>query len=359
MINNLFNPQGFYWFVGVVESRRDPEKSGRCQVRIFGDHTSNKEALPTKDLPWAIPMTSIDSASISGKGKSPLGPVEGSWVVGFYLDGPDKQLPMMIGTVSSHSLPSNMVFKKTKERKEITNPQEEIILKQTEEYPNTPPPVRKPVDGWGLGKTSEKYESGGRGPGVINDYNGKAAGDYGGASYGCYQFASYLPPIMPNGKSRKSATNSPLANYIRNSRFKEKLLGLKPATQEFDAAWRQIAKEHSVEFKEDQHQFIKRNYYDVMVSNLKRCGIDLSGYGPAVQDLIWSSAVQFGPGKTSLFTVPLQGKSNLTEADVVSLVSEYKLGNVDKLFASSDSSQRNGVSNRFASEKKDLLKMIT
>ena len=359
MINNLYNPQGFYWFFGVVESRRDPLKSGRCQVRIFGDHTSNKESLPTKDLPWAIPMGPIHSASISGKGTTPLGPVEGTWVVGFYIDGPDKQIPMMIGTVGSHALPSELVYDQKKDRKEITNPQEEQIIKQTEEYPNTPPPVRKPVAGWELGKTSEKYESGGRGPGVINDYNGKSSGDYGGASYGCYQFASYLPPIMPNGKSRKSAVNSPLANYIKNSRFKEKLLGLKPATAEFDTVWKQIAKEHTDEFREDQHEFIKRNYYNVMVSNLKRSGIDLSNYGPAVQDLIWSSAVQFGPGKTSLFTVPLQGKSNLTEADIVSLVSDYKLGNVDKLFASSDSSQRNGVSNRFASEKKDLLKMIT
>lgn len=359
MINNLYGSQGFYWFLGCVENRHDPMKSGRCQVRIFGDHTSNKELLPTKDLPWAIPMTPINSASISGKGTSPLGPLEGTWVIGWYLDGPDKQLPMMIGTISSHSLPENAVFTGTRERPITTNPQEEIIREHVEENPNSPPPVRKPVDGWNLGKTSEKYESGGRGPGVINDYNGKSAGDYGGASYGSYQFASFLPPIMPSGKSRKSAVNSPLANYIKVSRFKGKLLGLKPATQEFDNVWKQIAKDNPVEFKEDQHEYIKKNYYDVMVSNLKRSGVDISEYGPAVQDLIWSSAVQFGPGKTSLFTNPLKGKSNLTEADIVSLVSDYKLGNVNSLFASSDESQRKGVANRFSSEKRDLLKMIT
>ncbi|HFO7914780.1 TPA: hypothetical protein ACHK1J_005692, partial [Escherichia coli] len=36
---------------------------------------------------------------------------------------------------------------------------------------------------WPLGKTSERYESGGRGPGVIS--SGK--GDHGGVSYGMYQ----------------------------------------------------------------------------------------------------------------------------------------------------------------------------
>lgn len=359
MINNLYNPQGFYWFVGVVESRRDPLKAGRCQVRIFGDHTSSKEELPTKDLPWAIPMMPISSASISGKGSSPIGPLEGTWVVGWYLDGPDKQQPMMIGTISSHSLPGNHTFKDIRSRDPLTNPQEEVIRKQVEENPNSPPPVRKPVSGWSLGKTSEKYESAGKGAGVINDYNGKSSGDYGGASYGCYQFASYLPPIMPNGKSRKSAAGSPLVNYMRVSRFKNQLLGLKPATPEFDEVWKKLAKDYPTEFKDDQHEYIKRNYYDVMVSNLKRSGIDLRNYGPAVQDLIWSTAVQLGPGKTSVFVTPLAGKSNLTEADVVSLVNDYKINNVSALFASSTPDMQRGVAKRYASEKKDLLGMIT
>lgn len=359
MIENLYNAHGFYWFVGVVESRADPLKAGRCQVRIFGDHTANKEELPTKDLPWAIPMMPITSASMSGKGSAPLGPIEGTWVVGWYLDGPDKQIPMMVGTISASSIPVELTQAQTKERPTITNPTEEEIRKQAEQNPNSPTPTRKSVDGWELGKTSEKYESGGRGPGVINDYNGKAAGDYGGASYGCYQLASYLPPLLQNGKSRPSAANSPLVRYIRESRFKNKLLGLKPATSEFDAAWKSIAQEHPEEFRLDQHDYIKKNYFDVLMSNLKRCGVDLSGYGPAVQDLIWSTAVQLGPGKTEVFVTPLKGKSNLSEADIVSMVSDYKLSKVPTLFASSNDSIKQGVTKRYASEKQDLLKIIT
>lgn len=357
MIQNLYNSQGFFWWVGVVENRMDTLKSGRCQVRIFGDHTSNKEELPTKDLPWAIPMNPINSATISGKGVSPIGPVEGTWVVGWYLDGPDKQMPMMIGTIGSSSLP--LTYSKPKERPTVSNPAREEIEEKIEKTPDVPVPARKPVSGWELGKTSEKYESGGRGPGVINDYNGKSAGDFGGASYGCYQLASYLPPVMPSGKSRNSATNSPLVRYIRESRFKSKLLGTNPATKEFDEIWKGIAKEYPAEFKEDQHNYIKKNYYDVLLSNLRRCGLDLAGYGPAVQDLIWSTAVQLGPGKTEVFTTPLKGKSNLSEADIVGLVSDYKKDRVPALFASSNSNIKQGVVNRYISEKKDLLTMIT
>ena len=359
MIENLYNAQGFYWFFGVVENRNDPLKAGRCQIRIFGDHTANKEELPTKDLPWAIPMMPITSASISGKGTSPLGPIEGTWVVGWYLDGPDKQIPMMIGTIAASSIPNEITQTQTKERPTLTNPTEEETKTNIEKNPNVPVPARKPVTGWSLGKTSEEFESGKRGPGVINEYNGKASGDLGGASYGLYQLASNLPPVMPSGKMRKSAASSTLVSYIRQSRFKNKLLGLKPATPEFDAVWKQIAKEYPEEFREDQHEFIKKTHYDVMLSNLKRCGLDLSGYGPSVQDLIWSTAVHIGPGATSVFVEPLKGKSNLSEADIVSLVSEFKRNNVHKYFKSSDAKLQASLSNRFVKEKDKLLKLIT
>ena len=357
MINNLYNVQGFFWFVGVVENRNDPLRAGRCQVRIFGDHTSDKEQLPTADLPWAIPMLPITSASISGKGQSPVGPVEGTWVVGWYLDGPDKQMPMMVGTVSATSISPELVYAESKSKEPLTNPVERDAERKIEE--GGTPTIRKDVEGWKLGQTSEKYESGGRGPATINDYNGKAAGDYGGASYGTYQIASYLPPIMPSGKARASAAHSPMVAFIKSSRFKHRLDGLRPGTKEFDDEWKAIAKEYPKEFADDQHAYIEKNYYSVLLSNLRRSGLDLSKYGPSVQDLVWSTAVQLGPSKTSVFLVPLKGKANLTEADIVSLVSNYKIQSVDLLFSSSTAKIREGVASRFSKEKKDLLALIT
>jgi predicted chitinase len=99
MNDNIFARDGFYWWIGVVEDRNDPEKIGRCRVRILGYHIDNKEVLPTGDLPWAVPMQPITSAGISGKGSAPIGPLEGSWVIGFFMDGKDKQQPMILGTM--------------------------------------------------------------------------------------------------------------------------------------------------------------------------------------------------------------------------------------------------------------------
>ncbi len=90
---------GFTWFVGVVEDRNDPKFLGRVRVRCLGLHTDNLEKLPTADLPWAHPMNPITSATISGVGQTPLGPVEGTWVVGFFSDGEDAQQPIIVGTL--------------------------------------------------------------------------------------------------------------------------------------------------------------------------------------------------------------------------------------------------------------------
>ena len=90
---------GFQWFVGVVEDRQDPQKLGRVRVRCLGYHTENNEKLPTQNLPWAHPMNPITSATVSGVGQTPLGPVEGTWVVGFFQDGADAQTPIVMGTL--------------------------------------------------------------------------------------------------------------------------------------------------------------------------------------------------------------------------------------------------------------------
>jgi hypothetical protein len=99
MQQNFMGKDGFTWFVGVVEDRQDPQKIGRVRVRCLGYHTEVHEDLKTEDLPWAHPMNPITSATISGIGQTPLGPVEGTWVVGFFQDGTDAQTPIIMGTL--------------------------------------------------------------------------------------------------------------------------------------------------------------------------------------------------------------------------------------------------------------------
>ena len=44
-------------------------------------------------------MNPITSATVSGLGQTPLGPVEGTWVVGFFSDAGEAQQPIIMGTL--------------------------------------------------------------------------------------------------------------------------------------------------------------------------------------------------------------------------------------------------------------------
>jgi hypothetical protein len=94
MRNNFIGLNGFIWWVGVVENRAGDELGiGRCQIRIFGWHTDDTSALPTKDLPWAHPMYPINNS------KSFSQPKVGDWIVGFFMDGESGQFPIMMGVL--------------------------------------------------------------------------------------------------------------------------------------------------------------------------------------------------------------------------------------------------------------------
>lgn len=90
-MENFIGKDGFNWWIGVVESRMDPLNMGRCQVRIFGYHTENKQLIPTADLPWA-PCLSAPNAAHSFST-----PKEGDYVIGFFADGVSGQNPTIMG----------------------------------------------------------------------------------------------------------------------------------------------------------------------------------------------------------------------------------------------------------------------
>ena len=95
----------FTWFTGVVEDRFDPEELNRVRVRCFGYHTEDKSAIDTEDLPWATVMMPTTASGTSGIGDTPHGLMEGSWVVGFFRDGPSAQDPIIMGSVASKNSP--------------------------------------------------------------------------------------------------------------------------------------------------------------------------------------------------------------------------------------------------------------
>jgi len=97
--NYFMGMDGFVWFTGVVEDRNDPSKLGRVKVRCLGLHTESKVDIPTEDLPWAHVMQSTNNPSMQGLGNTPTFLVEGTWVVGFFLDAVEKQQPLIMGTL--------------------------------------------------------------------------------------------------------------------------------------------------------------------------------------------------------------------------------------------------------------------
>ena len=90
---NFAGKDGFVWWVGAIENRVDPLAIGRCQVRIFGWHSSNKLKVPTGDLPWAHPMYPLNASKMFSA------PEVGDWIVGFFLDGENGQQPVMMGVL--------------------------------------------------------------------------------------------------------------------------------------------------------------------------------------------------------------------------------------------------------------------
>lgn len=101
------NGGGFYWFHGVIEDVMDPMQLGRVRVRCIGYHTDDRGLLPTSSLPWALcllPTTSpstIGAGNLKGIGQSATGMVPGTWVIGFFRDGPSAQDPIILGSIAS------------------------------------------------------------------------------------------------------------------------------------------------------------------------------------------------------------------------------------------------------------------
>ena len=96
---------GFTWWVGQVEATANDEENNkggyRCKVRIVGEHTSNKESLPTKKLQWATTIMPANVPYMPGNiGGGNSGLVKGCWVIGFYLDN-DKQKPIIMGSIGT------------------------------------------------------------------------------------------------------------------------------------------------------------------------------------------------------------------------------------------------------------------
>ncbi len=94
--SNFIGNNDFVWWLGTVLNADDPAKLGRVKVSILGFH--KRDEIPT-NLPWAHVILPGDSAGSNGVGSAGNQLKAGSFVAGFFLDYPDCQQPVIIGTL--------------------------------------------------------------------------------------------------------------------------------------------------------------------------------------------------------------------------------------------------------------------
>lgn len=108
-------------------------------------------------------------------------------------------------------------------------------------------------------------------------------------------------------------------------------------------------------------KFIGKTHYQPFLRRLKNIGIDLTHRGRAVQEMVWSIAVQYG-GKwgIKLMKEAVSGTdvTKMTDRQLIEKVYDYKgkPETIRKYFTSPQ--VRSGVKKRVQKEKKDVLNLL-
>ena len=199
-----------------------------------------------------------------------------------------------------------------------------------------------------LGRLSEKYESGGRGPGMVST----GVGDPGGVLYGTYQLASKI------GRADAFAAKYYPADFK----------GLKGGTEEFTAKWKALAAADPKALHANEHEYIRTTHYDPQCAKLlEDVKLDVGKRSATLRDVIWSTAVHHGPA-TDVVTVALKpllaaGKiADVKDEAVIQAVyaERGRTTAAGKLarFPKVDDSWIPGLTKRFVSEQKDALAQL-
>ena len=201
-----------------------------------------------------------------------------------------------------------------------------------------------------LGELSAKYETGGRGPGTVST----GSGDPGGVSYGSYQMATKMGTV---------------ARFVSQAGFQwaADFKGLAPGTAPFTACWKRIATSDTDAFQRAQHAFIKKSHYDLLAAKiLSDDNLDVNTRSRALQDVVWSTAVQHG-GATPIIhraCASLQCQQSDPDYDKQLICAIYAErgrrkpdGNL-AYFSKSSPSVQSGVAKRFKNEEQDALAML-
>ena len=121
---SLFNPGfiggSFIWWLGQIadnSSWRSNEEPGRFEnaatipgfgkrykVRILGVHDKEEEQIKSDQLPWATIMYPVTSGGGQGGSFQTANLRQGMFVFGFWMDGQDMQVPIIMGVLGNNAL---------------------------------------------------------------------------------------------------------------------------------------------------------------------------------------------------------------------------------------------------------------
>jgi hypothetical protein len=120
---SLFNPgflgSHFYWWIGQIaddstwrdnivpgkfESKDQvPGWGRRYKVRIIGLHDKEETTIPSDQLPWANVMYPITAGGGQAAASATPNLRQGNFVFGFFLDGQDQQVPVIMGVLGNNA----------------------------------------------------------------------------------------------------------------------------------------------------------------------------------------------------------------------------------------------------------------
>ena len=214
--------------------------------------------------------------------------------------------------------------------------------------------MHKMVDKAVTGSLSARFESGDDGIAAIG-YD-----RHGGTSYGKYQLSS------------QAGTMDQFVKFLRKESpaLAKRLAAAGPANTggrsgAMPTTWKKIAEENPVMFETLQERFIHESHYKPAIEAIsQRTGLEPSKMSTALQEVLWSTAVQHGPsGAARIFSRAVEQvgkKNNLApgsdEFDKHMIEKVYAMRSTQ--FGSSTQQVQNAVQSRLAVEKDLALAML-
>ena len=186
-------------------------------------------------------------------------------------------------------------------------------------------------------------------------YISTGAGDYGGVSYGIYQFSTTTG-------SARDFVNWTKKNDAEVYKYFKAEGNPRPSTAAFNRAWKKAYKELGTKFEKSQYDFASEYLIKPAYNRVKkRFGLDLKK-SRAREEYLISTAVQFGPGGICNLFQEVKNKGvklsdDMSDSELLSTMCNHKRDTVAYHFRSSSSKVKAAARQRFIREKKELLKI--